>query len=214
MLRKITLSLLTLLGIWIATDLWIPRHHDLRQFNPIAIGILETKMWRSYYEKKPLLLFWQSAQLFRQQLKAPFWRSFKIAYHAAKAAFIFKDGTNREDYNQALPNLQAFYREVARLSNRPLEINRAAKQELEWWIIRRYREEHPPEEWTKLQAEVAAEIYWVDAAQCETYGALRTEAMLYRDNLGEKIGEGDWEKIEKMLTDAWGALKKASHDAL
>lgn len=211
MLRKIILSLLTLLGIWIATDYWVPRQHDLRQFNPTAIGILETKMWRSYYEKKPLLLFWQSAQLFRQQLKAPFWRSFKIAYHAAKAAFIFKNGTNRQDYNLALPNLQAFYREVARLSSRPLEVKRAAKQELEWWIIRRYREEHPPEEWTKLQAQVAAAVYGVDPVQCETYGTLRTEAMLYRDNLGEKIGEEDWERIEKMLIDAWAVLKKSIH---
>lgn len=209
--RKIILPLLTLLGIWIATDLWIPRHHDLRQFNPAAIGILESKMWRSYYEKKPLLLFWQSAQLFRQQLKAPFWRSFKIAYHAAKAAFIFKNGTNREDYNLALPKLQAFYREVARLSNRPLEVNRAAQQELEWWIIRRYREEHSPKEWAKLQAQVAGEIYRVDSALCETYGELRTEAMLYRDELGEKIGERDWDKIEKMLINAWGVLKKDIH---
>lgn len=211
MLLKIILSLLTLLGTWIATDLWVPRHHDLRQFNPTAIGILETKMWRSYYEKKPLLLFWQSAQLFRQQLKAPFWRSFKIAYHAAKAAFVFKNGTNRKEYNLALPNLQTFYREVAQLSNRSLEVNRAAEQELEWWIIRRYREKHPPSEWTNLQAQVAAEIYGVPAAQCEVYGALRTEAMLYRDNLGEKIGEKDWARIEKMLVDAWGVLKKGIH---
>jgi hypothetical protein len=211
MLRKIILSLLTLLGIWIATDYWVPRQHDLRQFNPTAIGILETKMWRSYYEKKPLRLFWQSAQLFRQQLKAPFWRSFKIAYHAAKAAFIFKNGMNRKDYNLALPNLQVFYREVARLSNRPIKVNRAAKQELEWWIIRRYREEHSPEEWTKLQAQVAGEIYGVDSALCQTYGDLRTNAMLYRDELGEKIGEGDWKRIEKMLIDAWGVLKKDIH---
>lgn len=209
MLRKIILSLLTLLGIWIATDFWVPRQHDLRQFNPTVIGILETKMWRSYYEKKPLLLFWQSAQLFRQQLKAPFWRSFKIAYHVAKAAFIFKNGTNRKDYNLALPNLQAFYLEVARLSNRSFEVNRAAKQELEWWIIRRYREEHPPEEWTKLQAHVAAEVYGVDPALCESYGDLRTEAMLYRDNLGKKIGEEDWEKIEKMLVRAWQDLQRS-----
>lgn len=206
--RKIILPLLTLLGIWIATDLWVPRHYDLRQFNPAAIGILETKMWRSYYEKKPLLLFWQSAQLFREQLKAPFWRSFKIAYHAAKAAFIFKNGTTRKDYNLALPNLHAFYREVARLSNRSLQVNRAAKQELEWWIIRRYREEHTPEEWTKLQAQVAAAVYGVDPTRCEAYGDLRTKAMLYRDNLGEKIGEEDWRKIERMLIDAWGVLKK------
>lgn len=211
MLRKIILSLLTLLGTWIATDLWVPRHHDLRQFNPTAIGILETKMWRSYYEKKPLLLFWQSAQLFRQQLKAPFWRSFKIAYHAAKAAFVFKNGMNRKEYNLALPNLQTFYREVAQLSNRSLEVNRAAEQELEWWIIRRYREEHPPEEWTKLQAQVAAEIYGVDSALCQTYGDLRTNAMLYRDELGGKIGEGDWKRIEKMLIYAWAVLKKDIH---
>lgn len=205
--RKIILPLLTLLSIWISTDLWFPRHHDLRQFDPVAIGVLETKMWRSYYEKKPLQLFWQSAQLFRQQLKAPFWRSFNIAYHAAKAAFIFQKGNSRVAYQKALPDLQAFYQEVSKLSNRPLNVNQAARQELEWWIIRRYREEHPPEEWAKLQAQVAAEIYGVAPAQCEMYGKLRTKAMLYRDNLGERIGVRDWGRIEGMLIGAWGSLE-------
>lgn len=205
--RKIILSLLTLLGLWIATDLWVIRQHDLRQFNPVAIGTLEAKMWRSYYEKKPLRLFWQSAQLFRRQLKAPFWRSFKIAFHAAKAAFIFQKGTNQTAYQKALPNLQAFYQEVAHLSNRPFQVEPAAKQELEWWIIRRYREQHPPAEWAKLQAQLAAEIYGVDEKQCETYGTLRTEAMLYRDNLGKKIEKEDWVTIEKMLIKAWESLQ-------
>lgn len=206
--RKIILPLLTLLGIWISTDLWVPRHYDLRQFNPTSIGVLETKMWRSYYEKKPLQLFWQSAQLFRQQLKAPYWRSFKIAYHAAKAALVFQKGSNRVAYQKALPNLQTFYQEVAKLSNRPLNVEQAAKQELEWWIIRRYRKEHPPGEWAKLQAQVAAEIYGVAPAQCEKYGALRTEAMLYRDNLGQEIEKKDWVKIEKMLVEAWQSLNQ------
>lgn len=209
MKRKVIWLLLAFLFGWIATDLWIPRQHDLRQFDAKSVAILDAKMWRSYYEKKPLKLFWQSAQLFRQQLKAPFWRSFNIAYHAAKAAFIFKDGNKRKAYDKALPNLEKFYTAVGRLSNRPLDVQAAAKQELEWWIIRRYREQHPPAEWTALQAQVASEIYGVPAARCETYAQKRTEAMLYRDELGEKISEADWQKIEGMLIVAWQRLAEA-----
>ncbi len=204
----IFLLLLVLTG-WVLADMLLPKRVDLRQFEPTEVARLDGLMWQSYYERKPLLLFWQSAALLRQQVHAPFWRSFVIAYHAAKAAFIFKDGKNRADYYRALPNLEAFYEGINRLSQRPINIAKAARNELEWWIIRRERNLHPPAEWAALQTAVVADLYHVPPATCAEYGRLRTEAMLFRDQQGDAITEADWQRIDTLLRQSYAALHRA-----
>lgn len=202
--------LLLFLG-WVVADLWYPRQRDLRQFDFTAVAQLDAEMWRSYYEKKPLKLFWQTAKLMRKQVKAPFWRSFVIAYHAAKGAFIFKDGKNRIDYNKALADLEGFYGAINALSNKPFNVKKVAQQELEWWIIRRYREQHPPQEWADLQAKVASEIYQLPFERFKEYGQIRTEAMFFRDQKGDKMTEADWKRVETMLNRSWQSLSYSVH---
>jgi hypothetical protein len=202
--------LLLFLG-WVVADLWYPRQRDLRQFDFTAVAQLDAEMWRSYYEKKPLKLFWQTAKLMRKQVKAPFWRSFVIAYHAAKGAFIFKDGKNRIDYNKALADLEDFYGAINALSNKPFNVKKVAQQELEWWIIRRYREQHPPQEWADLQAKVASEIYQLPFERFKEYGQIRTEAMFFRDQKGDKMTEADWKRVETMLNRSWQSLSYSVH---
>lgn len=206
--KKLLVLALGLLAGWVVSDLYWPRRVDLRQFEPAEVARLDAAMWRSYYEKKPLLLFWQSATLVREQMKAPFWRSFVIAYHAAKAAFIFKDGKNRTDYNRALPDLEAFYGAIARLSNQPIDVATTARNELEWWIIRRDRDRHPPAEWAALQARIAADLYHVPTPSCTRYGQLRTQAMLFRDQRGAAITENDWLHIHQLLGQSWQSLAR------
>ncbi|QJW90547.1 hypothetical protein HNV11_14745 [Spirosoma taeanense] len=194
---------------WVLTDLLIPRQVNLRHFEPEEVARLDGAMWRSYYEKKPLLLFWQSARLIREQMNAPFWRSFIIAYHAAKAAFLFKNGSSRLDYNQALPDLEAFYTAIGNLSDQPLNVTATARNELEWWIIRRERKQHPPAEWAALQAQIAADLYHIPVASCLKYGQLRTEAMVFRDHKGEAITESDWQHVDSLLNQSWQSLAKS-----
>src|SRR5205085_12495088 len=86
---------------WAAADLWRPRSTSLRQFDPDNTARLETDMWRSYYDKERLRLFNELAVLLRQQYHMPLLRSYVVAFRAAKAAFVFKDGTNRSDYERA-----------------------------------------------------------------------------------------------------------------
>lgn len=142
----------------------------------------------------------------RQQLHAPFWQSLHIAYYAAKAAFVFKDGTSRTDFNRALPDLKAFYGAIALLSTQPLNVSQLARNELEWWIIRRERQRHSPAEWAALQAQIAADLYQIPVATCAEYGRLRTEAMCFRDQKGEAMTEGDWQHLQSLLEQAWGSL--------
>src|SRR5713101_6860844 len=126
--------------VWVGFDLYGPRTSHLRDFDPDEVARLETAMWRSYYEKQQVRLFNQLAELLRKQYNMPLVRSNRVAYHAAKAAFIFKDGKQRPDYEKALPNLVDFYRSVRDVSDTSFDVNRAARLELEWWIIHRERQ--------------------------------------------------------------------------
>jgi hypothetical protein len=176
------------LVIWISADLFVPRHHDLRQFDPNELAQVETAMWRSYYEKKPVLLFWQLAGGLRQQFHAPFWRSFKIGFQATKAAFVFKKGRSRADYEQALPDLIAYYESIQDLSTGPFDVVKVSKLELEWWIVHRQRDRYSYADLAEVLAQTAATQYDQPAAQFKTYGFLRADAMRLRDESSQKTG--------------------------
>src|SRR5215212_3366757 len=94
-----------LLASWIAFDLYAPHKVDIRDFDADEVARLDTAMWRSYYSRERLKLYGQLTQLLRTQYRLPFWRSNAVAYRAARAAFVFKDGHSRADYERALPDL-------------------------------------------------------------------------------------------------------------
>src|SRR5437660_11897287 len=98
-------------------DLFYPRTTHLREFDPNEVARLETAMWRSYYEKERVRLFNELSELLRTQYHMPLIRSNQVAYYAANAAFVFKDGKERPDYEKALPDLVKFYTAVRKISD-------------------------------------------------------------------------------------------------
>ena len=66
-------------------------------------------MWRSYYDKQRVRLFNQMTELLRTQYHMTPVKSNVVAYYAANAAFVFKEGKQRSDYEKALPDLINFY---------------------------------------------------------------------------------------------------------
>jgi hypothetical protein len=125
-----------------------------------------------------------------------------------KAAFIFKGGKNRNDYAKALPYLVKYYRHINDISNKAFNADTAASAELEWWIIRREREQHPPQEWEQWLAKTASIVYHKPAGQFKDYAHLRTEAMLLRDEKGDHITEDNWQQIDLLLLQAWQSFGK------
>jgi hypothetical protein len=206
---RIALLLITALVAWIAFDILVPSRTDFRQFDPVITGRLDSDMWRSYYERRPAKLFWQLAHSLRVQFDAGFWESFPIAYRAAKAAFTFKDGRSRADYARALPDLERYFAAINSLSLTPFNPKTAARDELEWWIIRREPKLHTTADWERLIAGVAAEIYGVPAVRLTEYARLRVEAMLLRDQRGSNISEQDWSEITSLLERSWSELAAA-----
>ena len=199
------------LVVWVGIDLYGPRTSHLRDFDPDEVARLETAMWRSYYDKQQVRLFNQLAELLRKQYNMPLVRSNRVAYHAAKAAFIFKDGRQRSDYEKALPNLVEFYQAVREVSDIGFDVNRAAKLELEWWIIHRQRAQHAPGDLDRSLADLQAEIYHVSVEKLMEHARLRAEAMRIRDTKAEAGGvtEADWARIGELLRESWRSLSQA-----
>src|SRR5690349_11248242 len=112
-----------LLASWITIDINYPYKTDITQFNHSEVARLESEMWKSYYEKRKLVLFMLSAELMRKQFHVSFWRSQAMAYDAAKAALVFKDGRNPNDYNKALPYLVKYYSRINDISRDSFDIN-------------------------------------------------------------------------------------------
>lgn len=203
--------LLIVLLSWIAVDLYAPRVNDLRRFDPNEVARLDTAMWRSYYGRERLRLFLQLAELLRTQYHLPFWRSVAVAYHAARAAFIFKDGSSRADYERALPDLINFYQAIRETSSTPFDVSQVARLELEWWIVHRERRKLPAGALERALAETAAAMYEVPAERVREHARLRAEAMRIRDREAEGSGvtEEDWRRIEELLHGSWRALYTA-----
>lgn len=200
-----------LLATWAAIDLYAPRTSHLKEFDPDEVARLETAMWRSYYDKHEVRLFWQMAELLRKQYNMPLIRSNRVAYYAAKAAFVFKRGKERSDYEKALPDLITFYKAVREVSDVPFDVDRVANLELEWWIIHRQRKQHAEGDLARSLAELQAEIYHVPVEKLMEHGRLRAEAMIIRDDKAEAGGvtEADWAKIEELLRGSWRSLSQA-----
>ena len=165
-------------------------------------------MWRSYYSRRRVKLYRELGELLRRQYGFSYWRSQAVAYHAARAAFVFKDGHSRADYERALPDLLSFYNSIRSVSDTDFDPGRAARLELEWWIVHRERKSHAPGDLARSLAELPAAIYQMPAERFMEHGRFRAEAMTIRDDRADAGGvtEADWAKIDELLHQSWQSL--------
>src|ERR1041384_8243262 len=208
---RILAAVVVLLIGGVLYDLFYPRTTHLREFDPNEVARLETAMWRSYYEKQRVRLFYQLTELLRSQYHMTPVKSNVVAYYASHAAFVFKEGKERADYEKALPDLIKFYSYLRNMSDIDFDVYKASKLELEWWIIHRQRAEHPPGDLDRALAELQAELYHVPVEKVMEHGRLRAEAMTIRDTRAEQGGvtEEDWAKINELLKQSWSSLAQA-----
>ena len=209
--RWVALAIFVVILAWVAYDLYGPRSTSMRSFDPDEVARLETAMWRSYYARERVKLFTELSELLRTQYNMPYVRSNAVAYSAAKAAFVFKDGRSRADYEKALPDLRSFYAEIRKVSDISFDVDRASQLELEWWIIHRERKTRKPGELDRALADLPAELYGVPAERLMEHARLRAEAMTIRDDKAEAGGvtEEDWAKIDELLHASWQSLWRA-----
>ncbi len=209
--KSIASIVLAIAVVWTVYDLYGPRSTSLRTFDPDEVARIETAMWRSYYGRQRARLFNQMSELMRTQYNFPFLRSNSAAYEAAKAAFVFKDGRGRADYERALPNLISFYSAIRKVADVKFDPERAARLELEWWIIHRERAKHQPGDLAAALAELPALLYDAPAGKLMEHARLRAEAMTIRDDEARRggVSEEDWKRIDELLHQSWRSLHEA-----
>jgi hypothetical protein len=194
---------------WAVAELARPRRVDIRSFDPEEVARLETAMWRSYYDRRRLPLFGQLVALLQGQFHLQPLRAVTMAGLAARAAAVFQVGASHADYRGALPHLERYYHGIRAVSEVPFDPARAARLELEWWIVHREVDDHPPGDLEAALADLAAELYQVPAERLWTHASRRAEAMTIRDRTSRRAAgvlEDDWDRIEAVLWVAWKAL--------
>jgi len=199
------------LAAWVAADLFAPRTSSLRRFDADEVARLETAMWRSYYDKRKVALFRDMTALLRREYHLPPLRAAVVGFDAARAAFVFKRGHGRTDYERALPDLRRYYRALREVSDTPFDVERAARLELEWWIVHRERKQHAPGDLARALADLQAELYGLPAERFDEHARLRAEAMTIRDDQAAAGGvtDADWGRIDALLRDSYRALHAA-----
>jgi hypothetical protein len=210
-LFRILLLIIVAALAYSAFDLFAPRTSRMRSFDPNEVARLDTAMWRSYYSRQQLRLYNQLTELLRSQYNLPFIRSNAVAYQAARAAFVFKGGHNRQEYERALPYLVSFYTAIRKVSGIPFDIDRAARLELEWWIVHRERDKHAPGDLAQALAELQSELYQMPAERFIEHARLRADAMTIRDTKADEGGvtDADWTQIDELLHKSWKSLFNA-----
>ena len=208
---RVLAVILILLICGLLYDLFYPHKTQLRKFDPDEVARLETAMWRSYYEKQRVRLFNKATELLRTQYHMTPVKSNVVAYYASNAAFIFKEGKQRSDYEKALPDLIKFYGALHKMSDIDFDVYKVSRLELEWWIIHRQRAQHAPGDLDKALAELQAAIYNVPVERLMEHGRLRAEAMTIRDTKAEQgsVTEADWARINELLRGSWRSLAQA-----
>lgn len=131
------------------------------------------------------------------------------AYHSAQAAIIFRKTKHHENLPAVEHHLEQFYSMLSGHDIRPFDYIKAAKKELEWWMVDRYPERYSEDRATALAAGMAV-IYQMDAAALQVYGTKRADAMM---RLGrhhdDKSVVPNWAEIDALLAEAYEGLHKA-----
>jgi len=184
-----------------------PRTASLRSFSPEAMGNLETAMWHDYYDHRYVALFRRLYRMNREQYGFSPWDSVRVAFIAAKAARVFQPSTNRAQAEAAIPWLYRYYGIIKERSHEPFDVDKAAASELDWWQLR--REGATPEEYGRVIAQVAHEVYGNRDQRLDQASRLRATMMDYRDRRADgRMGEQDWRFVEQNLREAFTLLKE------
>jgi hypothetical protein len=165
-------------------------------------------MWRSYYAHERLALFSELATLLRRQYGLPALRAYVTAYHAARGAAVFQGGHTHADYEKALPEVVAFYSAIGRVSAEPFDVQKAARLELDWWIVHRERAAHPREDLDRTLAALQGELYHFPADRLMEHARMRADAMMLRDQGAENGNPTtqQWAEIDRLLCLSWNSL--------
>ena len=194
-------------AVLVAAYAAIPRHADLRAFDPAEMARLETAMWRDYYDKRYAALFYHLYEVNADPVRLLAVSEPAYRVQCRRGGPDVPADTVTAGGRCGPPALVAYYRDFAPAAPVTFDVEEAARLELDWWQAR--REAVGPQDYGLTIAHVTALTYGgsVGDAGIRQFGIARAAAMAYRDARGEGITEGDWAAIEARLAGAYRSLK-------
>ena len=134
-----------------------------------------------------------------------------MAYYASKAAFVFKNEKDRQDYEKALAYLETYYTQLHRISKEGFNIKQASATELEWWIIHRDEKLYTYNDLQLAFQKNIASVFSMPDTAFKQYAYYRTITMQIRDDkqLQGGVAEKDWQLIDSNLHQPWNELHAA-----
>lgn len=181
-------------------------------FEPARLARTETAMWQAYYDRRPALLFGLGVRLLQEQLGYNPAQALFNAYRLTRAAWAFKVGRSRPEYEKALHWLVPFYTATHRRVRARWNPQEVAESELEWWIV--HRHDFQPGQTANLEealAKLCGMVYHVPESELGDYAHYRAEAMLLTDEgvrareRGEHIAP-EWSAVRDFLEKSYQAL--------
>jgi hypothetical protein len=175
---------------------WAYRHRP--RFDADAIARAETQMWQAYYAHDPVALYRGLVRMLDGQFGLSAVEAASIARNLASAAVLFQEGANHE--SQVMPALEAAYSQLKKDAGGSFDPREAARAELDWWAARRIQGQDSVENVGEKIAKLYAVLYGKDRPAFHEAGLLRAKAANLRDR------GGDWNEIERLLRQSYGAL--------
>lgn len=189
--------------------------NEMNHLDPEAVAALEIDAWKAYYRKDRL----EMVQTLQKALQKQFHISSTAVWsdiipNLALAAYQFSQmpmTSTTEEYNKlVLPQLTSAYEGLKTAVGGKWDATKAAKYDLEWWILRRNSKTFHPENVGKKMAQLYRELYGDDDDSHFIRAAfLRASAARYHDLCKitwGKIYESDWQVMQDILVQSYKEL--------
>ena len=181
-------------------------------FDPDRLAVLELRMWKAYYRRRPARLFGNLVLGLREQAGASWPRALLAAVWLTKAAAGFARAN--DDYERFAPDVARGYRAIGLPSI--VDVDAVAREELRWWVVRREVGLAAGADAGTTIARLYAAFYRVPAERVAEAGRLRGLAAEVRDRgaVGDPDGPGGtgagyWPEVGRLLVASYRSLSAA-----
>lgn len=188
--------------------------HDspLRNFDPRKLAHYEKENYVAYYQKDWLRLLRVSVGMVREAFGLSLPQAMHAAYLVARAEVAFAPFPDN-DVPQAEAYMRRFYQLIKNVHHEQFDVARAAKLDVNWWIIhRRLFGNRDNLELAQALAGLYAEAYAVEPASVLAAAQERANGMLYSDlwvNAGKPKDSPLLAQEEEALYQSYVMLKQA-----
>ena len=183
-----------------------------RDFDPVELARLETRMWKAYYRRQPARLFLDLVRAVRVQARVSWLRALWASLLLTHAAAGFARATG--DYERFAPDIARAYRALGLPEH--VDVDAVARHELRWWVVRREIGLAAGEAAGDAITDLYAALYDVPRERVAEAGRLRGLAAEARDRGAHEDPDGPagpgrayWPEVARLLRDSYRSLRAA-----